>query len=160
MNPSGGSGGSGGGSKWVSAKPQVPPKTFLKAGSGAGGGAGQAKKGGWVKAKPSPGAVTGATGKPLLAKKALCPLNKATGPGQTPPTGVKPCPLKVHWVKATLHFKDDDSIVQATAGKILKGSEEVNAGPLGGGFLEARQLLDGSYEVTFPDIDEQEWDVA
>ncbi len=163
MNPSGG--GSGGGSKWVKTTPsgqtqqQTPPPQIGKK-SGGTQQPPQQQPSGWVKAKPSPGVVTGATGKPLLARNAIGPLNQATSPGQQPPTGVKPCPLKTHWVKALLHFKDDDTPVPATAGKILKGDGEVHAGPLGGGFLEARDLEPGSYEVTFPDIDAQEWDVA
>jgi len=68
--------------------------------------------------------------------------------------------LKKHFVKALLHFKDDDKPVPATAGRILKGSEMVFGGPLGGGFMEAKDLDPGSYEVTFPDIDAQEWDLG
>ena len=78
-----------------------------------------------------------------------------------PTTPVKDCPLKKHFVKVRLEFKDDHTPVPAAACKILKGTEEVEGGPLAAGALGTATVLDpGTYEVTFPEIDSAEWDVG
>ena len=71
------------------------------------------------------------------------------------------CPLKKHFVKVKLLYKDDQKPVPAAACKILKGTTEVNSGPLANGQLGTAKVLDGgAYEVSFPEIDAQEWDVG
>ena len=73
----------------------------------------------------------------------------------------KKCPLKKHFVKVKLLYKDDNKPVPAAACKILLGATEIDAGPLANGQLGTAKDLDaGNYEVTFPDIDSAEWDVG
>ena len=73
----------------------------------------------------------------------------------------KKCPIKKHFVKVKLLYKDDNKPVPAAACKILLGQVEVDGGPLANGQLGTAKDLDaGNYEVTFPDIDSAEWDVG
>ena len=73
----------------------------------------------------------------------------------------KDCPLKKHLVKVKLLYKDDNKPVLAAACKILLGTTEVDSGPLANGLLGTAKVLDaGNYQVTFPDIDSNEWDVG
>lgn len=161
MNPSGGSG-SGGGSNWtkvttptnpgqtgtgpkIGAKPTPPPKP---------------PRSKWTPiVKPTTGTQAG-TGPTIGTGKTLNALNKATDPTQTAPSGVQNCPLKKHFVKVKLHFKDDDKPVPTTGAEILQGFATVNGGPLAAGELEARDLDPGDYTVHFPDIDASEWEPA
>lgn len=84
----------------------------------------------------------------------------------SPSTGSDPstssCPKKKkHFVKVKLLFKDDKKPVPAAECKILKGTAVVEGGPLANGDLGTAKTLDaGSYEVTFPEIDANEWDVG
>lgn len=164
MNPTGGSGGTGGGgggSNWtkvttptnpgqtgtgpkIGAKPTPPPKPK------------------WTPIVKPPGTGTQGTttGPKIGTGKTLNAVNKATDPSQTPPTGVQSCPLKKHFVKVKLHFKDDDSVVPTTGAQILQDAAVVNGGPLAAGELEAKDLDPGSYTIYFPDIDASEWEPA
>jgi hypothetical protein len=79
----------------------------------------------------------------------------------TPDPAVQNCPGKKHFVKVALTYKDDRKAVVAAACKILKGTAEVDAGPLVNGVLAtAKTLQGGSYEVTFPEIDADEWEMG
>jgi hypothetical protein len=101
---------------------------------------------------------SGKSGSPDLGSVA-----EASKSGATDPSTVS-CPLtntKKHLVKVKLVYKDDGKPVQAAACKILKGTTEVDSGPLAAGQLGTAKTLDaGAYEVTFPEIDSAEWDVG
>ncbi|MBS1833704.1 MAG: hypothetical protein JST65_13385 [Acidobacteria bacterium] len=156
MNPQGGGGGGGGWKKVTTPSPGVQPGT-----------------GPQIRTKP-PLPPRPANWKPIVRKagpqgnagpkigtgKTMAAVNKATDPNQTPPTGVQSCPLKKHFVKVKLHFKDDDTPVPTTAAQILQDAAVINGGPLATGELEARELDGGSYSIYFPDIDEAEWEPA
>jgi hypothetical protein len=143
MNPSGGSGGSGG-SNWVKpTKPSTPPAQKIQ-----------------TTPKTPPPKWTPAV-KTTPPAQLIGPVNQGAKPAIGVNRSVAPCPLKKHFVKVKLVFKDDQSPVLATAAQILKGKEVVDGGPLGNGELGTATTLDpGSYEVTFPDIDSAEWDVG
>ncbi|HEX3879825.1 MAG TPA: hypothetical protein VHW24_22740, partial [Bryobacteraceae bacterium] len=55
-------------------------------------------------------------------------------------------------------FQDDQTDVPAADCLHLNG-DTINSGPLAAGKLETHGLDPGSYQVTFPDIDESEWEV-
>ena len=91
----------------------------------------------------------------------ITPVNQATKPMTGANRSAAPCPLKKHFVKVKLVFKDDQKPVPATGCQILLGTAVIEGGPLGNGELGSVTTLDaGSYEVTFPDIDSVEWDAA
>ena len=91
----------------------------------------------------------------------ITPVNQAAKPMAGANRKAAPCPLKKHFVKVRLVFKDDQKPVPATACQILLGAGVIDAGPLGNGDLGTASVLDpGSYVVAFPDIDSAEWDAA
>ncbi len=91
----------------------------------------------------------------------ISPVNQATQPSVGTGKPVKPCPVKKHFVKVKLVYKDDQTPVLATACNILLGAKTVQKGPLGNGLLGTATVLDpGAYEVNFPDIDANEWEVG
>ena len=64
---------------------------------------------------------------------------------------------KLMWVKVRLKYKDDNSDVANAKFQLTKGDTVVNPGPLSSGLIEAKELEDGAYEVSFPEIDGAEW---
>ncbi len=97
---------------------------------------------------------------PKGKKPSLDQVANASKPTPPDPSAAN-CPLKKHFVKVKLVYKDDGKPVAAAACKILKGTTEVDPGPLAGGQLgTAKTLEGGAYEVTFPDIDSSEWAVG
>ena len=95
---------------------------------------------------------------PPPPQELLQAVAKSTQPPSSQPGD---CPLKKHFVKVKLEFEDDHTPVLAAACKILKGTEEIEGGPLASGELGTATVLEaGSYEVTFPEIDSAEWKVG
>ena len=99
------------------------------------------------------------TKKKVPASALVGSVANASKPSADP--SAKNCPLKKHFVKVKLTFKDDKKPVPAAACKILLGAAEIDSGPLANGELGTAKTLEaGGYEVTFPEIDSAEWDVA
>ncbi len=92
----------------------------------------------------------------------LGPVNQATQPTVGTGTPIEPCPnQQKHFVKVKLLYKDNRQPVPSAACKIHLGSKVVENGPLANGELGTAKVLDaGSYEVSFPEIDANEWDVG
>jgi hypothetical protein len=84
-------------------------------------------------------------------------LQGLSGASQSAPDSIQGCKKK-HWVKVVLHYEDDHSEVPATECQHLNG-DAVNGGPLGSGQLETHNLDDGSYQATFTEIDDKEWEL-
>lgn len=83
-------------------------------------------------------------------------LKGTGGSNNSAPTTPAPC-AKKHKVTVKLRYKDDKSDVLATSCIVRKGGTTVDGGPLAAGELQASNLDDGSYEVSFPDIHPDEW---
>lgn len=77
-------------------------------------------------------------------------------PNNTGPCGVLPCQNN-HLVRVELKYKDDRSPVPAAKCTIKLGATVTNPGPLSNGVLQSTGLPGGTYTVTFPDIDGNEW---
>jgi hypothetical protein len=88
--------------------------------------------------------------------KSLGSSNKTTPNPKAKCTKEKP----KHWVGVKLTYKDDGRLVPAADCTIHNGTEVLNGGPLAAGVLVSRNIEAGSYEVSFPDIDADEWDVG
>ncbi|MBX3636401.1 MAG: hypothetical protein KF683_13610 [Rubrivivax sp.] len=76
------------------------------------------------------------------------------------PRGVRTCPANtlLHTVVVKALWRDTREAVPAVACRILLGDAAVHPGPLAGGTMGQGGLVGGSYEVTLPEVDEDEWD--
>jgi hypothetical protein len=81
-------------------------------------------------------------------------LQGLSGASQSSPNSVQGCDKK-HSVKVVLHYKDDHNEVPVAECQHLN----VNTGPLASGQLETSNLDAGSYQATFPEIDDKEWEL-
>ena len=132
-----------GGSKWVKpVKPSTPPTAQVKT----------------TPKTPPPKPAWKPAVQSTPASQLIGPVNQAAKPAIGTNRSAAPCPLKKHFVKVKLVFKDNQKPVLATACNILLGAAVIEGGPLGAGELgTAKTLEPGSYEVTFPEIDADEW---
>lgn len=86
-------------------------------------------------------------------------LQSLSNASQKAPSAVQSCSKKPkHWVGVHLRYQDDRTDVPAADCLHLSG-DTINSGPLAAGQLETHELDDGSYQVTFPDIDASEWEI-
>jgi hypothetical protein len=81
-------------------------------------------------------------------------LQGLSGASQSAPDSEQGC-TKKHSVKVVLLYADDHSAVPVAECQHLN----INGGPLGSGQLETSNLDAGSYQATFPEIDDKEWEL-
>jgi hypothetical protein len=84
------------------------------------------------------------------------PVTLAPGDDKTVPVEV----TKLVYVTVRLKFKDDKKDVPNAKFNLMKGDAVADPGPLANGLIEVKNLEDGSYDISFPEIDAAEWEPA
>ena len=67
---------------------------------------------------------------------------------------------KIVWVKVLLQYKDDKTQVPEAKFRLMAGEKEAFSEPVKDGVVEAKDLDDETFEISFPEIDASEWEAV